>query len=196
MSKVAALYVDPRGPYIKLLGPDMCWDEARDARTYAGPWPVIAHPPCGPWSRNAFASRQDPTLAVIALGQVRRLGGVLEHPADSRLWKHDIVLAGHLGRFGAHVDCYGGRCISVDQVEWGHACRKRSWLYIVGRTASSVRPPYPGRQTTHWCRKQPGQVVPRGIKMASREIRRRTPPAFAEWLISIAACTESERQAS
>ena len=30
---VAALYVDPRGPYPKMLGVE-CWNEARDARLW------------------------------------------------------------------------------------------------------------------------------------------------------------------
>lgn len=42
---VAALYVDPRGPYPKLVAE--WYDAARDARTYEGPLPVVAHPPCG-----------------------------------------------------------------------------------------------------------------------------------------------------
>jgi hypothetical protein len=42
---IAALYVQTGGCYFNL--PDVePWDEARDARKYAGPWPVVAHPPC------------------------------------------------------------------------------------------------------------------------------------------------------
>ncbi|NCZ71579.1 MAG: hypothetical protein EBY80_15735 [Actinobacteria bacterium] len=37
---VAALYVQPNGCYVGVPGVDP-WDEARDARTYAGPHPVV-----------------------------------------------------------------------------------------------------------------------------------------------------------
>lgn len=47
---ISALYVDPKGCYAGLEGVDL-WDEARDARKYAGPWPVVAHPPCQRWGR-------------------------------------------------------------------------------------------------------------------------------------------------
>jgi hypothetical protein len=50
---VSALFIDPKGIYPKLLGPENCWDQARDARTYAGPHPVIAHPPCLLWCNMA-----------------------------------------------------------------------------------------------------------------------------------------------
>ncbi len=87
MIPVAALYVDPRGPYPKLLGPETCWDEARDARTYAGPWPVIAHPPCRNWGLlKHLATGDDSDCAPRAVEQVRAFGGVLEHPARSSLW--------------------------------------------------------------------------------------------------------------
>ena len=49
---IAALYVDPNGVYASLHDVDL-WDETRDARTYTGPWPVVAHPPCARWSRLA-----------------------------------------------------------------------------------------------------------------------------------------------
>lgn len=49
---IAALYVAKGGCYFGLDGVDP-WDEARDARLYAGPHPVVAHPPCARWCRLA-----------------------------------------------------------------------------------------------------------------------------------------------
>ena len=46
---IAALYVETNGVYYGLPDVDP-WDEQRDARLYAGPWPVVAHPPCAKWS--------------------------------------------------------------------------------------------------------------------------------------------------
>ena len=55
---IAALYIDPRGCYPSMPGVDT-WDESRDADNYAGPWPVVAHPPCGPWSALRHLSRKE-----------------------------------------------------------------------------------------------------------------------------------------
>jgi hypothetical protein len=180
MRTVACLYIDPRGPYPKMPGTD-CWDEKRDAMLYTGPHPVVAHPPCGPWGRAAKFCRQDPAPALRAVEQVREHGGVLEHPADSLLWR-----AAGLPSPGTY-DIHGGTTIRVCQVEWGHVARKKTWLYLVRVPPRLIGvPPYPGRQPTHWCRKRPGQKVPEGIKMCSKEQRRRTPDLFAEWLVTLA----------
>ena len=48
---IAALYVESRGVYAGLPDVDLR-DRDRDARTYAGPWPVVAHPPCARWGRS------------------------------------------------------------------------------------------------------------------------------------------------
>jgi hypothetical protein len=69
------------------------WDEARDARLYAGPWPVVAHPPCSRWcqyaglvqARYGYRKGDDGGTFEAALGAVRTWGGVLEHPAFSAL---------------------------------------------------------------------------------------------------------------
>lgn len=181
---VAALYVDPRGPYPRMDGVD-CWDEQRDARSYEGPHPVVAHPPCGPYGRlRHLCTKQDASCAPRALEQVRAFGGVLEHPKSSRLWE-----AYDLPQPGALPDAYGGVTIAVEQVRWGHVARKRTWLYLVGVRDAGKDPP--SREPTHWIgggRQHTGSrtPVPAGILCASSEQARRTPPAFAQWLVQLA----------
>ena len=50
---VSALFVQTDGAYFGLPHVDP-WDEKRDARKYAGPNPVVAHPPCQRWGRFWF----------------------------------------------------------------------------------------------------------------------------------------------
>jgi len=197
---VAALYIDPRGPYTQMPGVD-CWDAERDARRYAGPHPVVTHPPCGPWGKLRHLSiNQDATCGPRAVEQVRAFGGVLEHPAGSKLWDHCA-----LPRPGELPDAWGGRSIEVEQVRWGHVARKRTWLYLVGVAAVPDSPP--PREPTHWCSgyrergkpnaKRRGPPVPPGIKIASAQQRRRTPQAFAEYLVALArAVRVAEQQQS
>ncbi len=193
---VAALYVDRLGPYPKMTDVD-CWDEQRDARLYDGPYSVVAHPPCGPWGRLRHLSRHDdPALAIRAVEQVRTFGGVLEHPRYSLLWPHM-----RLPLPGEFVDEHGGYSIEVSQCDWGHVARKMSWLYLVRTPCPAVFPPK--REPTHWISGGRGRVgkkakttpVPPGIKVCSAQQRRRTPPAFAEWLVSLARSVRQENAA-
>lgn len=190
---VAALYIDPRGPYPALLGPELCWDATRDARKYDGPHPVVAHPPCGPWGRLRHLSRKDsPRLAIRAVEQVQKWGGVLEHPLDSGLWEYcELPLP------GAPPDAFGGYTIEVCQVEWGHVARKRTWLYLVGVPREALEaPPFPGREPTHRVARDRRMTDPaRGRKECSAQQRRRTPPLFAEYLIALAESAAKERAA-
>jgi hypothetical protein len=185
MIEVAALYVDPRGPYFGRPDVDP-WDEARDARLYNGPWPVVAHPPCGPWTAYAHLCKQDPNLARQAVSQVRMYGGVLEHPAKSRLWDEAYL---NLPKPGWLPDAWGGLTFEVDQLDWGHACRKRTWVYVVAPDLRGVirhRGPKTGAEPTHVMGRDRRRTEQSSLPEASKEMRRRTPPAFADWLIALA----------
>jgi hypothetical protein len=179
---VAALYVDPRGPYPKLVRE--WWDETRDASTYAGPWPVVAHPPCGPWGHLAHLDTStDRSLAIAGVEAVRRWGGCLEHPTWSGVF--DVL---RMPRPGELPDAWGGVTVAVCQCDFGHVARKRSWIHIVGARSLPAMPP--PREPTHWVsggRHAANGPVPAGIKVCSPAQRRRTPVAFAEWLIEVAS---------
>ncbi len=92
---IAALYVESEGAYIGVPGVDP-WDEARDARKYAGPHPIVAHPLCQRWGRfwhgstakpHQFEKGADGGCFEAAIQAVWAFGGVIEHPADSHAWE-------------------------------------------------------------------------------------------------------------
>lgn len=180
---VAALYVAPWGPYMGM--PDVeAFDEARDARTYTGPWPVVAHPPCGPWGRLSWrCTLQDASAGPHGVAMVRRWGGVLKHPAQSKLWA-----ACGLPRPGDLPDQWGGFALAVEQWQWGHPAIKPTWIYVCGLAEPMPPMPVPDRdrpisevvQTSRGPKRQ--GVVHR----QSKRDRVLTPPAFAEWLVEVA----------
>ena len=140
MSTIAALFVDPAGCYANLPGVEV-WDEARDARTYRGPHPVVAHPPCQRWGRfwhgsprkpHQFKLGADDGCFEAALVAVRRWGGVLEHPADSHAWTHFGLNRPRRGGGWIVADFHGGWTCYVEQGHYGHAARKPTWLYAFG----------------------------------------------------------------
>ena len=138
--KIAALYVETDGPYFGLPYVDP-WDEPRDARNYAGPWPVVAHPPCQRWGAMALVNYlrwggehnrpgNDGGCFASALAAVRKWGGVLEHPAKSRAWKeHGLTPPRHVG-WSRCID--GGWVCEVWQSAYGHRANKATWLYAFG----------------------------------------------------------------
>lgn len=141
---IAALYVQRGGVYYGLPDVDP-WDEERDARTYAGPWPVVAHPPCERWGRyarggpNPHARRRvlgdDAGCFSAALNAVRMWGGVLEHPEASHAWAaHGLIRPPWGGGWVAAGDGLGWTCC-VEQGHYGHRARKATWLYAAGVTS-------------------------------------------------------------
>ena len=134
---IAALYVETDGCYFGLQAVDP-WDEQRDARQYAGPWPVVAHPPCQRWGRMATGGPSAPGTRILgddagcfrlALAAVRQFGGVLEHPCDSRAWAHFGMDKPKRHAGWTAPDMFGGRSCYVEQGHYGHMSRKPTWLY-------------------------------------------------------------------
>jgi hypothetical protein len=207
--KVAALFVARGGIYYGLPDVDP-WDEERDARLYAGPWPVVAHPPCKRWGRywsGGPSARERRTLGddggcfASALESVRRWGGVIEHPEASHAWRaHWLVAPPKSGGWCVAGDGLGWTCC-VEQGHYGHAARKATWLYAVGVELPSLR----------WGRAPAGVRLDQGFHSA--EERRRavktgicqrlshrqneaTPPEFRDVLLSIARSAHPREEAA
>lgn len=134
---IAALFVARGGVYFGMPEVDP-WDEARDARAYAGPWPVVAHPPCERWGRywhggpTAHQRQElgnDRGMFAAALWAVRTFGGVLEHPECSSAWPwYGLIRPPHDGGWVV-ADSLGGWTCCVEQGHYGHRARKKTWLY-------------------------------------------------------------------
>jgi hypothetical protein len=192
---IAALYVDTvAGPYVgrrdvelhgwaskdgrqhDLLAP------TRDAMDYDGPWPVVAHPPCGPWGRfrtRYLGGEGDARCGPRAVEQVRAHGGVLEHPAYSTLWA-----ATGMPMPADGLDEWGGYTVQANQVDWGHPCLKPTWFYVVGVDRRDL-PAMPGPGTPTHCMVRLHRN-PHELPELSKRLRHLTPPALAEWLVALA----------
>ena len=197
---IAALYVTAGGCYDNLPGVDP-WDESRDARTYTGPHPVIAHPPCQRWGRFWHGSTRKPHQYRLgddggcfeaALWSLISWGGVLEHPADSRAW--DAFGLGKPPRSGGWVrGQYGAWSAYVEQGHYGHFSRKPTWLLASGVDLPDlVWGPAPQRLHPVALERY-GYEKARRIGMAAMvggkdktKIRNATPVPFRDLLISIA----------
>lgn len=185
---IAALYVATNGCYYGIPDVDP-YNEARDARLYAGPWPVVAHPPCERWGRYWFGGPSakvrrtlgdDNGCFAAAIAAVRKWGGVLEHPEASNVWRaFGLIAPPKEGGWVAAGDWIGWTCC-IEQGHYGHRARKPTWLYVAGaelpnllwgKSVATIGP-RPGRDPLR--ERRIGAVQ----RMSHKE-RRATPPRFA-----------------
>lgn len=190
---IAALFVAKGGVYYGLEDVDP-WDEARDARLYAGPWPVVAHPPCSRWCRLAglvearwgHKRGEDGGCFESALHSVRTWGGVLEHPAYSDAWTaFDLP---NPPRVGWGRGLCGGWSAHVEQGRYGHPAKKATWLYACGADLPSLRwgavPDRDSKALVSWCGNHTSAFDER--PRVGKAVAARTPLEFRDVLLGIA----------
>jgi hypothetical protein len=209
---IAALFVQTGGSYWNIPGVDP-WDEARDARKYAGPYPVVAHPPCQRWGRYSenhpikgkiAETGDDGDCFAHALETVRTFGGVIEHPKDSKAFGEQFFGLGKPMAMGwtRSNDGVGWIC-QVEQGHYGHFARKATWLYaahcdlpslIWGRSEQRL-PAYAVERYGYAKARRIGVMAAVGGKNETR-IREATPAPFRDLLISIASTAHRVKEAA
>jgi hypothetical protein len=205
---IAALYVETDGAYFGLPGVDP-WDENRDARNYAGPYPVVAHPPCQRWGRFWHGSTRKPHQFKLgddggcfesALEAVNTWGGVIEHPCDSHAWDKFCIprpprSGGWIYAGQGYGSVHAWTCC-VYQGHYGHLSGKPTWLYAAGmpmidlpqlRWGKCEQRLHPVALERHGYAKarRIGMMAMVGGKDKTR-IRNATPPEFRNVLIGLA----------
>lgn len=178
--------------HYKTLGLD-CYDEARDARTYTGNAPVVAHPPCQLWGKMANVNYarwggehnkpgNDDGCFRFALDIVNRFGGVLEHPAETYAWPaHGLARPARTGwtRSGQGWVC------EVWQSAYGHRANKRTWLYCA-ETDAPTEPRWERITGTHQIGFHDQRGKARNKPTLGKREANATPPEFAAYLIELA----------
>lgn len=188
---IAALFVETDGAYYGLPNVDP-WDEKRDARLYAGPHRVVAHPPCNKWSPLAYINQKripgykigdDGGCFEAALNAVRTWGGVLEHPALSIAWTRFNLPKPARGNWRNELHDPGW-VTEVSQSAYGHRARKRTWLYLNGEPFDLDWSDPPRTAIVSGFLHRKGTDESRRVRPKEAAA---TPPAFRDVLLELAA---------
>ncbi|NQT13160.1 MAG: hypothetical protein HQ582_10455 [Planctomycetes bacterium] len=173
-TRVAILCASKQSVYHEIPGVEV-YGPSRNARTFDGGMPIVAHPPCRAWS--AFMrhwAKPEPgemELGLWCAEQLRLWGGVLEQPAHSRLFEAaGLPLPPH--RMGEL------QSIAVKQRWWGYPTRKATWLCFCRVDVRLLKIPFELRATTRGDRET--------YQNMSHKQRSATTPDFARWLVEAA----------
>jgi len=170
--KVAVLCAAKKSVYHDLSDVEV-YDVDRDARTFPGGMPIVAHPPCRSWSKwMGHWAKPEPgerDLALWCCEQLRQCGGVLEQPAHSKLF------------FAAGFPDSEIWVTEVWQAWWGYPTKKSTWLAFCGIDPATVEVPF---------RLHPKGHDKKRYEHLSHIQRSATTREFAEWLVGVARTTE------
>jgi hypothetical protein len=199
LENIAALFVEAEGVYVGLPGIDP-WPVERDARKYAGPWPVIAHPPCARWSRLArfcevrhgLKVGDDGGCFASALAAVRKFGGVIEHPAFSKAWTAFGLPRPETKYRGWTMGLDGGASCYVEQGRYGHVMKKSTWLYAYRTALPELRWGYTPDSAGKVSQNQDWRGgMDKWRDATDYKVANATPIAFRDLLISLARTTQA-----
>jgi hypothetical protein len=182
---IAALFVETGGVYFGLSEVDP-WDERRDAMKYDGNSPAVLHPPCQRWSRlnrvykkrYGYVMGDDGGCFAFALATLRRVGGVLEHPAESLAFAAFGLPRPRSGSWQSNGP--EEWVTEVKQAAYGHRATKRTWLVYHGRTV----PPDLDWRAVRGTHQIGGFDVT--LPQLPKKERSRTPVLFRDLLIRLA----------
>lgn len=151
---VAVLFARKDSVYHTLPGVDV-YDVNRDAFTFYGSCPVIAHPPCGIWGKYKKVCKEDKEYAyecaALAVKWVVRNGGIIEQPLGSGLFR----------AFGLKPN------YRVFMSDFGYPAKKTTLLY------STVKLTLPALHLPAKC----------AFERLAKKHRDVTPVEMAKWLI-------------
>jgi hypothetical protein len=173
---VAVLFCRSDTIYKDLPDTDL-WPRSRNAFNYD--WNdknrVIAHPPCARWgayaTKGGRAVGDDGNAFRFCFNTANFFGGVIEHPAKSKAWRHFGIP--HPPSRGGWIPSSrpGAWTCHVEQGHYGHAAPKATWLYYVGTNPPELK----------W---GPSGATSRIADM-SKSGREATPLMFAELLLNM-----------
>lgn len=137
-----------------------------------------------------------------ALAAVRRWGGILEHPADSKAWARFGLKKPPRGGGWVQADSSGGWTCCVEQGHYGHAGRKVTWLYANCVDLPELRWGHSGQRLCPVMLNRHGYEKARRCGITGRiggkskkDARGATPKPFRDLLIAI-ACSAVQREAA
>ena len=179
MDTVSVLFAARNSVYHSLDGVEV-YDAKRDATTFDMSTPIVAHPPCRSWSAfTAHQAKPEPgekELGLFAVDCLRKCGGILEHPAHTRLF--DAAGIPHPGQPSRD----GMWSLQVWQAWWGYPMKKATWLAFSGIDSSKVETPFRLHSMGADRRRQ---------QLMSKNQRAATCLAFAQWLVNYSRTSEA-----
>lgn len=177
MMDVAVLFARHDSIYKSLPGCDV-WDIERDARTWPGGTPIVAHPPCRSWGTFRHVAKPvdgERELALWAVDQIRRYGGGSRAPSQVRFVEGETTArARSAGRLGGVDPCCIPMVVGSSSRESDPSLHRRMRAFGAACDTVSYRPsfarhcPVPTAARRHSKAERTSRLATRGKRQRAR----------------------------